>query len=219
MTQDLPISAVSLREKRKATEDQHSQTALIRIHRATSWLARAESETEDFDARFIFLWISFNAAYAQELGREGNERDRLSGFFKSLLHVDNAGRLQALLFQRFSGSIRTLIENRFVFDPFWRALREHDSSNNWETQFTASKRAALHSVMSGDTQKVLGIVFDRLYVLRNQLVHGGATWSSQVNRAQVRDGASIMLAIVPVIIDLMLDHPEVDFGAINYPVV
>lgn len=28
---------------------------------------------------------------------------------------------------------------------------------------------------------ILSILFDRLYVLRNQLVHGGATWNSDVN--------------------------------------
>ena len=31
-----------------------------------SWLHRAE-QCEDEDGRFIFLWIAFNAAYAQDL--------------------------------------------------------------------------------------------------------------------------------------------------------
>ena len=56
-------------------------------------------------------------------------------------------------------------------------------------------------------------------MLRNQLVHGGATWNSAVNRAQVKDGAAIMLAVIPVVIELMLDHPGMDFGEILYPVV
>jgi hypothetical protein len=73
--------------------------------------------------------------------------------------------------------------------------------------------------MAGDTAKVLGIVFDRLYVLRNQLVHGGATWNSKVNRAQLKDGTAIMLAITPLIISLMLDRPELDLGDIMYPVI
>lgn len=30
----------------------------------------------------------------------------------------------------------------------------------------------------------------RLYVLRNQLVHGSATWNSSANRAKVRDGTA-----------------------------
>ncbi|WP_425067816.1 hypothetical protein [Reyranella sp.] len=35
-------------------------------------------------------------------------------------------------------------------------------------------------------------ILDRLYVLRNQLLHGGATWNSSVNRSQVRDGAAVL---------------------------
>ncbi len=39
----------------------------LRTHRSLSWLQRAEQEQGDDDARFIFLWIAFNAAYAHEI--------------------------------------------------------------------------------------------------------------------------------------------------------
>ena len=39
----------------------------MRTHRALSWLNRAEQESEDLDARFIFLWIAFNSAYSVKL--------------------------------------------------------------------------------------------------------------------------------------------------------
>ena len=77
----------------------------------------------------------------------------------------------------------------------------------------------LAAVMQGDTRKVLGIVFDRLYVLRNQLVHGGATWNSQVNRAQLTDAVAILGTLVPLIISVMMDHPGQDYGDALYPVV
>lgn len=40
--------------------------------------------------------------------------------------------------------------------------------------------------------RLLSIVLDRLSVLRNQRIHGGATWASAVNHAQVKDGADIL---------------------------
>lgn len=46
----------------------------LRVHRALSWLDRAERAGADPDARFIFLWIAFNAAYATDI----DERYRLS---------------------------------------------------------------------------------------------------------------------------------------------
>lgn len=211
--------ATPLKAKLKTDPERYTESQRVRLHRAISWLHRAEAEREDFDARFIFLWIAFNAAYAKEFGFEESERDRLAGFFRVLLAADADKRLSAIALKQFTGPIRTLLDNKFVFEPFWKALRDHDSSGRWEERFAASRKVALASVVAGDTVTVLSIVFDRLYVLRNQLVHGGATWSSAVNRAQVKDGAAIMLAVIPTLIDLMLEHPEIDFGEILYPVI
>jgi len=111
------------------------------------------------------------------------------------------------------------VDNKFTFEPFWTAMRTHDSSGNWEARFAASKKAALASVMNGETATVLGIVFDRLYVLRNQLVHGGATWASRTNRAQVGDAAAILGTLVPLIVSIMMENPEQDYGDVLYPVV
>ena len=82
-----------------------------------------------------------------------------------------------------------LMENRYVFNPFWQHHNGIDGFADWEDRFKVSARAFAHAFQAGDTAKVLSFVFDRLYVLRNQLVHGGSTWNSGVNRAQVRDGA------------------------------
>jgi hypothetical protein len=50
-------------------------------------------------------------------------------------------------------------------------------------------------------------------------VHGGATWNSQVNRKQVRDGAEILLNLLPVFIDTLMSNSAEDWGAPYYPVV
>jgi hypothetical protein len=208
-----------LKQRLRQRSEDHTEPSRIRIHRAISWLARAEREADDPDARFVFLWVAFNAAYAQSFGFEESSRAQLSAFFAKIVTIDKEKRLAALLLDKFSGPIRTLIDNRYVFEPFWRALREHDASDRWEQSFRASGKEATRAVLTGNVAGVLGVVSDRLYVLRNQLVHGGATWNSGANRQQVNDGAGIMLAVVPLVIGLMLDHPEEDFGEILYPVV
>lgn len=45
----------------------------LRVHRAISWIGRAEHEIEDPDARFVFLWTAFNAG-ADGRSHEGTER-------------------------------------------------------------------------------------------------------------------------------------------------
>ena len=208
-----------LKLKLKANSEQYSEPQRVRMHRAISWQTRAESESNDLDAQFVFLWIAFNAAYAKEIGFDESEREKLASFNRLLVDIDSEKKLHGILFHQYSGPIRTLLDNKYIFEPFWKALREHDPSNRWEESFASSKKAALGAIFAGDTAKVLGIVFDRLYVLRNQLVHGGATWNSKVNRAQLKDGTAIMMAITPIIFSLMLDHPELDLGEIMYPVI
>ena len=75
------------------------------------------------------------------------------------------------------------------------------------------------ALAAGDTPVVLSILFDRLYVLRNQLLHGGATWNSAANRSQVRDGAAILCHLLPLFIDLMMDNPHEDWAMPLYPVI
>ncbi|PRH81308.1 HEPN domain-containing protein [Arenimonas caeni] len=213
-------TAAELRERFKAIPQEATPDAWrVRIHRALSWLARAEAEPDDPDARFLFLWIALNAAYAREIGAGETERGRLREFLARLVALDQDGRLHAAIFGQFSGPIRTLIENKHVYQPFWMAQQTWDQTESWREGFEAGKRAALGALMEKDTTKVLSIVFDRLYVLRNQLVHGGATWNSGINRQQVKDGATILGTLLPMVVDLMLVHPDADHGEILYPVV
>ena len=67
------------------------------------------------------------------------------------------------------------------------------------------------------TADLLGVVLDRLYVLRNQLVHGGATWNGKLNRNQLHDGCMILGALVPAIVSVMMHSTEFDDDPVAYP--
>jgi hypothetical protein len=55
-----------LKARQRRERHAHSPSVALRVHRALSWLGRAEKERADDDARFVFLWVAFNAAYATE---------------------------------------------------------------------------------------------------------------------------------------------------------
>ena len=133
--------------------------------------------------------------------------------------LDAGGRIHQALFVQFSGPIRTLIDNKYVYQPYWTAQQNWDRNESWREGFEASRKVALRALMDKDTVRVLSIVFDRLYVLRNQLVHGGATWNGAVNRQQVRDGVAFLGTLLPLLLELMIAHPGEDHGEILYPVV
>lgn len=66
---------------------------------------------------------------------------------------------------------------------------------------------------------VLSVVLSRVYTLRDQLMHSGATWNSAVNRDQVRDCTNLLAKLVPLVIAIMLDNTDTLWGGVCYPVV
>lgn len=211
----------SLKEKQRNIRSGFSSDVGLRVHRCLSWLNRAEQASDDFDAAFIFYWISFNAAYAEEIGEATiiGERSAFDGFFRKLIELDSDNQIYDAIWDKFSQSIRLFLDNQYIFQPFWKHQNHIDGYEDWKERFDKSKRRFNSALANHDTRAVLGMLFDRLYVLRNQLVHGGATWNSSVNRDQVRDGARILGFLVPIFVDLMMDNPDKNWGLPYYPVV
>lgn len=220
MTDVLDFTA--LKTKQRALRSGFPETMGLRVHRAISWIGRAEACNDDNDARFIFLWIAFNAAYADEREFQAiatSERAAFADYFGKLVAKDESRRIYQALWQQFSGPVRMLMDNRYLFNPFWQHHNGIEGFGDWDDRFKASLYKFSQAFQGGDTVQVLSFVFDRLYVLRNQLVHGGSTWGSGVNRAQVRDGAAILGSLMPVFVDLMMDNPREEWGRPFYPVV
>ena len=44
-------------------------------------------------------------------------------------------------------------------------------------------------------------------------------WEGNVNRSQIRDGAAILGDVVPLVVEILMDHPSIDWGQPIYPVV
>ena len=112
-----------------------------------------------------------------------------------------------------------LLDNPYVFQSFWDYQTGKLSHEQWLGRFNAGKLRAKNALGARDTASVLAVVFSRLYTLRNQLMHGGATWNGQVNRAQLRDCVTILGQLVPLVIEIMLDNPNTLWGDACYPVV
>ena len=235
-----------------------------RLRRSLSWLERADSRKLDDDVRYIFLWVAFNAAYADDDRdtRDGvNERKRHKRYFKKLMEKDHS-HIYNVFRSEIKDSILSLVENKYVFQGFWNFLdkgwfnednwRESREGKSFESdcekvrgllgsgKHLGSMRVAFREVdiaSRDDTTCILVILFERLYVLRNQIMHGSATshtWSdpknsesrerststeaSSLNRSQVEQGARIMKFLMPLFLDIMMDHPEEFWGNIPYPV-
>ena len=175
----------------------------LRIHRALSWLGKAEKLdiSKELDMKFISLWISFNAAYARELeDNTGKDRATFNEFLLRICAFDKEQVIYNLVWKKFSQSIRLLLDNKYVFQPFW------DFHND--------------KISEKKTERILDVMFSRLYTLRNQILHGGATFDSRVNREQLKDGCNILSLLIPAMLQIMMEnHSEIDWGKPFYPVV
>ena len=190
-----------LKARQRAERHTHAEGLAFRVHRALSWLERAEME-----------------AGAAETPGDG-EQSAFNAFLGVLLDLDGRNRLSDLVWTQFPGPIRGLLDNKFLYRDFWNAHSGRLPPEAWKPRFEAAKTRARKALGDGDTLTVLGITLDRIYTLRNQLVHGGSTWDSDVNREQVRDCARFMAALVPVIIEIMMDNPQTVWSGAVYPVV
>ena len=147
------------------------------------------------------------------------ERSAFATFFQKVIALDGEQRVFNAIWDIFCGPIRILMHNKYVFHAFWQYHNGISGFDNWEEQSRASERRFLQALRTQDTARVLSLVFDRLYGLRNQIVHGGSTWNSSVNREQVRDGTAILEFLMPVFVDVMMDNPDEQWGRPFYPVV
>jgi hypothetical protein len=189
----------ALKERQRAERDGYPPNLTLRVHRALSWLDRAEQLQGDPDGQFIFLWIAFNAAYATEI----DDRYRLSEqrtfreFLQKLADLGAArGRIEELVWREFPGSIRLLLDNPYVFQDFWSSHNGSMPEEEWKRRFADAKRAAHAALGNRDTVTVLSVVLD-----------------------QIRDCTSLMGKLVPLVIEIMMDHPQALWGDACYPVV
>ena len=217
---DPPLTFRELEARRKEIEAKlrsKNDTLSLRMRRSISWGLRGEAEQsrDDLDAAFIFYWIAFNAVYedAREEHTDKRARERIDEYLARIVLLDRESAIYRKLWEEYEGQVRELLENKYVYEPFWKQRKY------WKRSFDDERKRARRALNNGNTRCVLKTVFNRLYVLRNQLVHGGATWGGSVNREQVRGGANILAFLTRCFIGLMLDNPKTEWGAAYYPVV
>lgn len=211
----------SLKARHRAEREGQHQNLALRVHRALSWLKRAEQLGDDPDGRFIFLWVVFNAAYATDIDEKYrlSEQETFRNFIRKLVELDKKSRLSGLVWNEFTGSIRLLLDNPYVFQEFWDFKNGRLTEEEWKRRFANAREAAKKALAARDTVTVLCIALSRIYLLRNQLVHGGATWGGSVNRDQLRDAVNLMGKLAPLVIEIMMDSPDTLWGDASFPVV
>ena len=214
------LNFLALKARHRDLRQEFEEVFSIRLHRALSWLERAEQEHNDHDAGFIFYWISFNANYSIEQTSDNRQTEgqQFRDFFNLIISVDDKNKIYEFVWQRFTQEIRNILNNEFIYASFWHVDEKIDKEN-WRQGFEQSKIVVNKALVAKNTDVILQILFSRLYTLRNQIVHGNATWNGKVNRQQVTDGFKLISNLQPLFLSIMMDNPNSDWGDLAYPII
>ena len=213
-------SYVALKARHRNLRQDFDESFSIRIHRALSWLERAEKETDDADAAFIFYWISFNANYSIDRAHSNriSEGQQFRDFFNLVTKLDKSNSLYEIVWERFTQEIRSLLNNEYIYANFWH-ISHKGEGDNWQKGFQETREIVNRALVAKNTVVILQILFSRLYTLRNQLVHGNATWNGTINRQQVNDGFKLISNLQPLFLSIMMDNPNENWGKLAFPIM
>ena len=178
----------------------------LRLTRVNSWLDRARAmdlETE----KFLFYWIAFNAAYANATPEASvfTERDIFNHFIDRIVERDKEGQLDQVLWNIFPNHVRILMSNKYSCLFFWADQMSEKDQYDWREAMEKECSALNRAFSKGDTAKVLKIVFGRLYVLRNRIVHGGMIFENSYNQKVLENAAWLMESVMTEVVKIMSD--------------
>ena len=203
----------------KENKKKFNQNLTIRLHRSLSWYKRSTEVTDDNDARFIFLWIGFNATYTG-LGNFENqvyEKNLFNKYFKNLVDNDEKNFIYEYIWKKYTSTIRSVLTNEYLLPSYWKNYKEN--YNVWIDEYEKEKKLVNKALSENNSLTILNILFERLYILRNQIFHGNSTWNSKVNREQLDKCVKLLNEIIPVFLTIMMTNPNVDWGEIIVPVL
>ena len=180
----------TLRERRDSGIGKHDD---IRLHRAISWITAAERYKGDTDVAFMCLWNCYEATYQIEDPQRKHianysilEKKRLGKTVK----LDKSNELLIIMLQGYREYLYEILANKYLFKRYyeWKMGDVQD----WEKQFTDQLKEAKAAITKKDTVALLDYSLFRLGTLRNQMLHGAATYQGSINRDALDNANSFM---------------------------
>ncbi len=201
----------------------------IRMHRAFSWMDAADQleastpvqpmtdapDDQLADQRLILRWIALNAFYGKwdaAALEPVKDATSLREFLRQIGRLDEDGLVAQVLTAR-RDNVVDVVSNRFIDQQFWRLLHQ-------DRRFDArrSRNVIEKAYQIEDWNKIARELLNRIYLVRNQLVHGAATCNSKLNREVVLKCASVLRDLLVAFSVVIIDHGRYkDWGSLCYP--
>jgi hypothetical protein len=144
---------------------------------------------EQAGAGLVLRWVALNALYGawdEHAGMPIKDRIALDRFTSEACRVDREDRILTAL-RELTQEAKSLLESAFLIERFWRDAE-------WDHVRPQRGRAAAFrdDVMGRRPASALHRLLIAVYFLRCQIVHGGATLGSQLNRVTARPASTVL---------------------------
>ncbi|QDV07328.1 hypothetical protein Poly30_28520 [Planctomycetes bacterium Poly30] len=209
-----PLSSIELHAawaptKAKLVKEDRDEPLRIRVHRACKALKQAErieassKSRSATDAALVFRWVALNSLYGRwnsEYGSPMKDRIALDHFTTQACQVDQAGRIAASL-ETLTHEAKELLESPFLISHFWR-------SGEWDNVRPNRGLSAKfrNELLEGRPSAAVHRLLIAVYFLRCQIIHGGATLGSGMNRVTVEPAARVVRLLSSQLVAVVVDH-------------
>ena len=213
-----PLTYDFLKAKQRAERDTYKGDIGLRIHRSLSWLHKSE-QVDDLDSKFIFLWISLNAAYGNKIDSQNlTEKQMFSKFIKKVCSLDKSNSLFSIILNN-AEQYEAIYKNKFLHSGFWAFDDQIEAETRWNASINNQLPHIVNAIEKQNSAFLIREIFYKLYILRNQLMHGLSTYSSSTNREQMTYGVSLLSQLVPALINILMSNTNRHWEAAAYPVI
>lgn len=208
-----------LEEIFKSKKNENSERFNLRIQRALSWLRKAAHTQDDLDLQFLSLWVSFNAIHAEENVDEASSQ-QFNTFLERIYQQDQSQKISQLVWNKIKQPIQLLLDNPYAFQDYWDYKNQKISQLTWKANFDAEKQRILKAFKAKDAKAIIATLFERMLTLRNQILQGGSSYNSAINRQQLKDSCHILLVLLPAFLEVLIENAkDLDFAKPFYPIM
>lgn len=207
-----------LEEIYKSHKAQNSAHFNLRIHRGLGWFKKALELDQELDFKFISLWISFHAIYADD-GDIILAPAKLHQFLETLCQKDLDQKINHIVWEKYNQPIRSLLDNSYVDQSFWDYRNQKISLESCQAALESQKQRIQDALQERNSVEILKMIFHRLYTLHHQLMQGGITYHSSLNHKSFEESCRILAVLLPVFICILLENAKaLDLNKPFYPV-
>lgn len=209
-----------LEEIFKNTKNENSERFNLRIQRSLSWLKKAVMMGDDKDLQFLSLWVAFNAIHAEDVESKSQQRSHIRQFLELIYPQDDGQIIHHLVWDKLYEPIRGILDNPYSFQDYWDYRNQVVSQSEWKKRFDSERKFIDHVFEAKALDELLSLVLHRMFTIEHQILQGGYSYNSAVNRPLIHQCCEVLVHLIPTLLELLIQNSKKwHFLKPHYPVI